>query len=153
MGAGETISWVAEPRRLVSVRVRTPAGAELLAASLHAHGGGPPEVVALELRRAAALALAEAGDDPLVLAGDLNARRPRDAGILDELGRMGLAGTEAELGLDIDRILVRGLDAVEPPRRLPRAAREVVAHRDGREWRVLLSDHDPVTATLRPPPG
>jgi endonuclease/exonuclease/phosphatase family metal-dependent hydrolase len=150
---GEALSWLAEPRRLVAVRVRTPGGVELLAACLHAHGGGPPEVVALELRRAAALALAEAGDAPLVLGGDLNARRPGDAGILDELGRMGLGGTEEALGLDIDRILARGLEVVDPPRRLPRTSREVVARGRGREWRVLLSDHDPVVATLRPPPG
>lgn len=93
-----------------------------------------------ELRRAAAAATEWAGDAPLILGGDFNVR-PREGTIFDELAdRFGLVPPTAADA--IDHLLARGADVLEPPRRRPDQAREVI--RDGLALR--LSDHAPVEA-------
>jgi endonuclease/exonuclease/phosphatase family metal-dependent hydrolase len=105
------------PERRVVHAARLADG--LWAANLHAQVR--PELAARsDIARAAAAALAWAGDAPLLLGGDFNVRTPAAAGLVD-------AG-----GHGIDRVLVRGLE----PRGVQRP--------DG----AGLSDHAPVIVEL-----
>jgi len=151
MPASEVWRWSMEPRRMVLARVRTPAGREMVAACLHAHDARDPRAVGVELRRAAGVAVGVAGDDPLVIAGDLNVDGRTGAEALADLAALGLEGAEADRPLGLDRILYRGLEVVHPPRRLDVAAREVGVRWRGGSGLLRLSDHDPVTAVLRLP--
>jgi endonuclease/exonuclease/phosphatase family metal-dependent hydrolase len=102
------------PERRVMHAVRLGSG--LWVANLHAQVR--PELLARsDTARAAATALAWAGDAPLVLGGDFNLRDPAAAGLRDAGGNW------------VDHVLVRGLQP-QGPRQLP--------DRGG------LSDHKPV---------
>jgi endonuclease/exonuclease/phosphatase family metal-dependent hydrolase len=106
------------PERRVVHAVRLDG---LWVANLHAQVR--PQVHARnDIAEAATTALRWAGDGPLVLGGDFNVKDPAAAGLRD-------AG-----GHGIDRVLVRGLQAV------------------GRELpdRAGLSDHAPVIVEVRP---
>ncbi len=153
LSPGEAARWALEPRRLVLARVRPPGGPELVAASVHAHNGQDPRLAGLELRRAAGVVVGEAGDAPLILAGDLNVDGRTGAEALAGLAALGLAGAEPDRPLGIDRILHRGLEVVRPPRRWPPEDRELEVRWPGGGGVVRLSDHDPVEAVLRVPPG
>jgi endonuclease/exonuclease/phosphatase family metal-dependent hydrolase len=100
---------------------------------------------AAEALRAAEAAVRRTGGDPVVLGGDLNLRASDHPAAFDSLReRFGLAaptGPEA-----IDHLLVRGLEPVEPPRRLPGAERDVPGP-DG--LAIRLSDHAPVVGAFR----
>jgi hypothetical protein len=80
--------------------------------------------------------------EPLVFGGDLNLRPGRDplpfARLRERFGLGDPTGPDA-----IDHLLARGLEVVEPPRRLPPEERELLQP-DGR--RLRLSDHAPVVA-------
>ncbi|MGD9696750.1 MAG: endonuclease/exonuclease/phosphatase family protein [Thermoleophilia bacterium] len=148
LDAGELLRYLPEPRRAVLARVRGPGGAEAAVACVHLHNARHEALTERELDVAAAALAGLAGEGtPMVLAGDLNrdARHPAIAALADE----GWGGVAAGDALGIDRVLFRGLEAVEPPRCLPAAEREVTATYGGVSRRVRLSDHDPVIATLR----
>jgi endonuclease/exonuclease/phosphatase family metal-dependent hydrolase len=144
---GELLHYLLEPRRAVIARARADGGAEIALACLHCHNARHPELISMELRRAAD-ALAEAAQGrPMVLAGDLNARPSHPA--LPALAAEGWSGTPPSPGVGIDRILTHGLEVVEPERALPPHEREVVVRFAGRERRLRLSDHDAVVAVVR----
>ena len=138
-----TLTREPERRTMVWARVRLAGGATVCVANLHASAGLPDQASG-ELLAAAASALAWSGDDPLVFGGDTNVRPARNPEIFEELrDRFGLGeptGPQA-----IDHILVRGLEVVERPRRLPPERREL-PERDG--LRLRLSDHAPVIASF-----
>ena len=144
---GELMRSVPEPRGVVIARIALPDGQELVAGSTHCHNSRDPELVGREIARAADAVLAAAGDGPAVLAGDLNA--PPTHAALSALHGGGWGSAEEAREVGIDRILHRGLEVVEAPRRLPAEEREVVVSWRGLSRRVRLSDHDPVAAVLR----
>jgi endonuclease/exonuclease/phosphatase family metal-dependent hydrolase len=123
-------------RRIVTFARLHP---HLVVANIHA--SGPSHLAAEDTRLAA-----EAGDDPLVLGGDLNVS-PGESGVFDELARrFGLGPATGPRS--IDHLLARGLEIVDPPAAWAAEAREVAA--DG--LAVRLSDHPPVQARYELPP-
>jgi len=136
-----TLTRKPERRRMLWARLDTPEG-PVAVANIHAstRGAGAADV-ALAAERAAAWA----GSLPLVLGGDLNIRPDEEPEVFDALReRFGLAPPTAPDA--IDHLLARGLEVVEPPRRLAVAEREL---REPGGRRIRLSDHAPVVATLR----
>ncbi len=124
------------PERRMLTLARLDPG--LVVANLHA--SGPSPLAAEDTRMAAETAVSWAGDDPLILGGDLNVS-PGESGIFDELARrFGLGPPTGPRS--IDHLLARGLDIVEPPAAWPPEAREV---RSG-DRAIRLSDHPPVQA-------
>ena len=137
-----TLAIRPEQRRMQWARLELLQG-RVCAANLHA-SAGVPELAAAEVMRAAEHAVAWSDGDPLVFGGDLNLRPARNPEPFEELReRMQLApptGSDA-----IDHVLMRGLEIVEPPRRLAPERRELTEP-DGR--RIRLSDHAPVRAAI-----
>jgi endonuclease/exonuclease/phosphatase family metal-dependent hydrolase len=146
LGAGELARYLPEPRRIVLARVRAPGGAPLVVGCVHCHNARHPEVVGREIALAAQIVREAAGDGPAVLAGDLNARP--DHAAIAALSGEGWHGATLDAGHGIDRILSRGVEVVDAPRRLPASEREVTVAWDGLTRRLRLSDHDPVVATV-----
>lgn len=136
-----TLTRRPERRTMLWARVELPDRSRVCLANLHASAGLPKKATA-EVLAAATCAVEWSEGDPLVFGGDLNLRPARDPHPFVELReRFGLGdptGPDA-----IDHLLARGLDVVEPPRRLPAEGREV-SQPDGR--RLRPSDHAPVTA-------
>lgn len=144
----EALHWLLEPRRLVAVRLRGPGGRRLTVVSLHCHDAIDPRVIAAEVRRVVPRVTARVpAGEPLILAGDLNARGEDHPAIaaLQELGF-------AEDGIarqGIDHVFHRDLEVVTPPSALARNVREHrIAWRDGTRI-VVLSDHEILEATYR----
>lgn len=113
----------------------------LVVANLHAgtgEGAGP------DVLRAAAESVAWAGEAPLVLAGDFNAR-PRSSTVFGrlerEFGLTGISGPDS-----IDHILVRGVAAAGRPVAWPPGRRDVPDPESG--LLVRLSDHAPVVRDI-----
>jgi endonuclease/exonuclease/phosphatase family metal-dependent hydrolase len=118
-------------------------GCGLCVTSLHA-STSPPRAER-ELLHAAETAVEWAGDDPLILGGDFNVRA-HSSDVYDELERrFELTGLTAPDS--IDHLLVRGAEAVSPPRAWAPEEREL--EEDGLALR--LSDHAPVELTVRLP--
>mgnify|MGYP000941392172 FL=1 len=133
-----TLTWFPERRVMSMVEL----GCGLCVANLHASTG---ERAAGDVMRAARLASGRAGDRPLVLGGDFNAR-PRSSDVFDRLeGEFGLAGTTAPGS--IDHLLSRGVEVLEQPEAWPPARRDVPDPETG--LMVRLSDHAPVLARIR----
>jgi endonuclease/exonuclease/phosphatase (EEP) superfamily protein YafD len=133
-----TLARWPERRRAMRVRLERD-GTALTVVNLHA-SANRPDAAAREVRRAAEWA----GAGALLFGGDLNLRPAAQPEIFDELReRFGLApptGPDA-----IDHLLVRGLELVEQPHRLPPERREL----DAKEGtRLRLSDHAPVLAVF-----
>ena len=144
---GELVRYVPEPRRLVMARLVAPGGRAIAVGCAHCHNARHPDVVGMEIARAAdALRVAAAGD-PAVLAGDLNA--PPGHPAFARLERQGWEGADPAPGIGIDRVVHRGFEVVEPARRLPPDARDIGVTWRGLTRRVRLSDHDPIVVTLR----
>jgi endonuclease/exonuclease/phosphatase family metal-dependent hydrolase len=121
------------PERRVAQLVRLRCGVCVA----NFHGSTRPDAAAAELERLCTLALAWAGDAPLVLGGDLNLRSHElvlPAGLVHVASR------------DVDHLLVRGLAAVGDAQRLEREAAI-----DGTS--AQLSDHVPLLASLRATAG
>jgi endonuclease/exonuclease/phosphatase family metal-dependent hydrolase len=137
-----TLACLPERRKMLWARVELPAG-RVCVANLHASAGLPLKAAA-EVERAAERAVQWADGDPLVFGGDLNLRPKADAEPFERLRkRFGLRDpTDPDA---IDHLLVRGLDVVERPRRLPAESRELTEP-DG--LRVRLSDHAPVVGAF-----
>src|SRR5829696_2515986 len=136
-----TLTLPPERRTMLWARVELPAGETVCFANLHASSGRPQKATA-EVLAAASAAIEWSEDDPLVFGGDLNLRPAHDPFPFVELReRFGLG--EPTGPNEIDHLLARGLDVLEPPRRLPAEEREL-AQPDGR--RLRPSDHAPVFA-------
>lgn len=134
----EVLTWLPE-RRVVSV-IRLEGGT--CVANLHASTG---EAAAEDVLRAAGVAVAFAGEAPLVLGGDFNAR-PGRGDLFDRLEReFGLTGPTGPGA--IDHLLVRRVPAADPPVAWPPERRDV----PDRDFNLMirLSDHPPVTRNLR----
>ena len=118
-----TLALRPERRQMLWTRLRSAGGHELALANLHASvrsvpGSGDQVVTAAEQ------AVAWAGDLPLVFGGDLNHSPAREPRVFEQLEqRFGLAPPTAADA--IDHLLMRGLEVVERPRKLPDSAREV----------------------------
>ncbi len=144
----EALHWLLEPRTLVCARIRHPCGRTLTAVSLHLHNSLVWDLIAREAERVVPLILERVPpDEPLIVAGDLNAAGSRHPAIRAFTGAGLSEDTTDELMLD--HILHRNLEVDEPPRPLPRSIREVAVTWRGQRRTVLLSDHDPVEAVYR----
>ena len=163
-GAKEVVLRGRPERRMVTLarleRARTVSGGEasprcqsgtgaagfepaLVVGNLHA--SGPSPLAAEDTRLAAEAAVNWAGDDPVILGGDLNVS-PSESGVFDELERR--FGLGAATGpRSIDHLLARGLEIVEPPAPWPDEAREVAAG----DLAIRLSDHPPIQARFALP--
>jgi endonuclease/exonuclease/phosphatase family metal-dependent hydrolase len=135
-GAKEVVLRGPPERRMVTFARLEP---HLVVANLHA--SGPNHLAAEDTRMAAEAAVGWAGEDPLILGGDLNVS-PSASGVYDELERrFGLRRpTDAR---SIDHLLATNLEIVLGPSAWPPEAREVPAA-DGRA--IRLSDHPPIQA-------
>ena len=145
-----TLAERPERRRMIWARVELPEGGSVCFANLHASAGLPTKA-SVEVVGAAGAAVEWSGEHPLVFGGDLNLRPARDPRPFEQLReRFGLGEPTGPHA--IDHLLVRGLERVERPRRLPGEEREVTLP-DG--LRVRLSDHAPVVGEwdVAPRPG
>jgi hypothetical protein len=135
----QTLTRRPERRRMLWVRLRGPGGLTLAVANVHLSAWDSAKA-GREAVRAAAQAVAWAGQDPLVFGGDVNAADT--FGDLRE--RFGLVPQPAPK--TIEHLLGRGLEVVKPSRALPPGAREL----PGPKGRMLrLSDHPPLLARFR----
>jgi endonuclease/exonuclease/phosphatase family metal-dependent hydrolase len=136
-----TLARRPEQRRMQWTRLELRGGGRVCVANLHASAGLPARAT-LELKAAASAAVELSGPAPLVLGGDFNLRPARDpepfAALQERFGLGEPTGPRA-----IDHLLVRGLQTVERPHRLPPSERELTEP-DG--LRIRLSDHAPVAA-------
>jgi endonuclease/exonuclease/phosphatase family metal-dependent hydrolase len=131
-----------ERRRMLWALLREPGGVTLCVANLH--GSQQSARTARQVERAAQIAVEWAGAAPLVFGGDLNLRPALYPELFDELRRRyGLAPPSDPRS--VDHVLARGLELLEPPRRLDPGWREV---QHARGLRLRLSDHIPVAATF-----
>jgi endonuclease/exonuclease/phosphatase family metal-dependent hydrolase len=136
-----TLTLRPERRTMLWARVKLPGGETVCFANLHASAGLPQKASA-EVLAAATSAIAWSEGDPLVFGGDMNLRPARDPFPFVELrDRFGLGDPTGPNA--IDHLLARGLEVVEPPRRLHAEEREL-PQPDGR--RLRPSDHSPVLA-------
>jgi endonuclease/exonuclease/phosphatase family metal-dependent hydrolase len=109
------------------------------------HASGPDQLAETDIRRAAEAAAAWAGENPLILGGDLNLR-PSDSDLYRELAdRLDLVGTTSPDA--IDHLLSRGLEILHPAVAWPPEAREA----ESNGLAIRLSDHAPVGARYRLP--
>jgi endonuclease/exonuclease/phosphatase family metal-dependent hydrolase len=131
-----------ERRRMLWARIEFPT-ARVCVANLHASAGLPLQAAA-EVEAAASRAVGWAGGDPLVFGGDLNLRPRREPEPFVRL-RERFDLVEPTAPDAIDHLLVRRLDVVEQPRRLPPEQRELT---DRGGLLLRLSDHAPVTAAF-----
>jgi endonuclease/exonuclease/phosphatase family metal-dependent hydrolase len=139
-----TLTRRPERRRMMWARVRLAAGETVCVANLHA-SAGLPEKATGEVIAAAASAVEWSAGDPLVFGGDLNLRPVGDPLPFAELRERYRLG-DPTAPHAIDHVLARDLDVVERPRRLPAEERELPQPGG---LRLRLSDHAPVTATLK----
>jgi len=137
-----TLALRPERRRMLFAEVALPGERSLCVANMHASTSVGDKAAAPEVERAAALAVDWAGERPLIFGGDLNLRPSSVPELFDALrDSFGLAPpTDARA---IDHLLVRGLEVVEPPRRLAPEERELSAENG---LAIRLSDHAPVLA-------
>jgi endonuclease/exonuclease/phosphatase family metal-dependent hydrolase len=140
----DTLALRPERRRMLWTRLELDTGTRLAAATLHATAGDPP-VAAKEVERAAVKALEWAGEDPLVLGGDMNVQPGQAPEMFERMREhLGIAAPTAPKALD--HLFARGVELVEAPRRLAPEEREIG---QSQGLRIRLSDHAPVTATFR----
>ncbi len=135
LGAAAVVLRGPPERRIVTFARLEPG---VVVANLHA--SGPAHLAAEDTRAAAEAAVGWAGDDPLILGGDLNVT-PTESVVFDELARR--FGLRAPTGpQSIDHLLARGLEILDPPTAWPDEEREVAAD----DHAIRLSDHAPVQA-------
>jgi endonuclease/exonuclease/phosphatase family metal-dependent hydrolase len=146
----ERMRWRLEQRRMVGATLESSDGRRVTVGNLHAHNARDPCVVAAELRRAVAFLLLAAGDLPIVLAGDLNAR-VGEQGYVETVAAGFVQPAPCDAAIDptrVDHILERGLEVVCAPRPIPAAERTLSIVVAGRTIRVELSDHPAYAARL-----
>jgi len=130
-----------ERRRMMVVWVEAPDGRQVVVANLHGNKrkqtGSDREILA-----AAEHAVGLAGDLPLVFGGDLNQRPDQRPKLFESLEqRFGLAPPTGDK--NIDHLLMRGLEVLEPPCAMRDGVRQV----PGPGGLLLqLSDHPCVVA-------
>ena len=152
---GELVRYLPEPRRLVLVaRLAAPGGAPGRR-RLHALPQRPPPRGGGRRDRPGGVdAVRDGGRRRRGRARRRPQRPARRTRRSPRLRGQGWDGADPARGMGIDRILHRGLEVVEPARRLPPGgARRRRSPGAGRTRRVRLSDHDPVVAVLRVPTG
>jgi len=133
-----------ERRAMVMSRLALPGGEELVVANAHLSVPATRRGAA-ELLHAAEIAVRWAAGAPVVLGGDLNLRPSQHREAFERVrGSFDLGGPTGPQA--IDHLLVRGLEVVEPPAKLPATAREVAGPGG---LAIRLSDHAPVTAAFR----
>ena len=111
--------------RRVCHSLEVEAGPErLLAANLHASNDPDPQLVGVEIDRAASFL---SGIEPVVLCGDFNVRRHGVPGFSEPID-------------GVDQVLVRGFELERGPESWPEARRRTSG--------VVLSDHAPVEAVI-----
>jgi endonuclease/exonuclease/phosphatase family metal-dependent hydrolase len=111
--------------RRICHSLEVDAGPErLLAANLHASNDPDPQLVAVEIDRAASFL---SGIEPVVLCGDFNVRRHGVPGFSEPID-------------GVDQVLVRGFELERGPESWPEARRRTSG--------VVLSDHAPVEAVI-----
>jgi endonuclease/exonuclease/phosphatase family metal-dependent hydrolase len=133
----EQLARAPERRAMVWTRLAGPDGRALCVANMHATAAGDHTRAARELLHVAELCVGWDPDTPLVVGGDMNVRPREHPWVFEELReRFGLAPPTADDA--VDNLLARGLEVVDPPRRLPDDARDIVRPDGGR---VRLSDH------------
>jgi hypothetical protein len=137
-----TLARRPERRRMLFAEVGLPGRRSLCVANLHATASRGDRAAGPEVKRAAALAVEWAGERPLIFGGDLNVRPSSVPRLFDELRDSYGLGPPTEANA-IDHLLVRGLEVVEAPRRIPAEERELKSE-DG--LAIRLSDHAPVLA-------
>jgi endonuclease/exonuclease/phosphatase family metal-dependent hydrolase len=131
-----------ERRRMLFARIQLAGGRTICVANLHA-SAGDPAAAERDALAAAATATEWAGDDPLILGGDLNLRPRQSPGAFRALEeRYGLAPPTGPRSLD--HLLARDLEVVEAPAPLPPEERELALP----EGLIRLSDHAPVAAAF-----
>jgi endonuclease/exonuclease/phosphatase family metal-dependent hydrolase len=136
-----TLTGRPERRRMLWTRLRADGGEEVAVANLHASVRNVP-ARSDEVLAAAGRAVEWAGNLPLVFGGDLNHSPAREPHVFAQLdARFGLAPPTP--GDAIDHLLMRGLEVVDAPHKLPDSARE--AESDG-GLLMRLSDHACVAA-------
>ncbi len=145
--AAEVAHWALEARMALTVRLAVPGGSPFTAVCVHHHGARNPRQLDDEMGLLGRALDAIPG--ALILGGDINAG-PEHPGFA-AWRASGLHDGTTDPGIGIDRILVRGLELVESPRRLATSVRERPLATPAGPRRVLLSDHDPVQATVRAP--
>jgi endonuclease/exonuclease/phosphatase family metal-dependent hydrolase len=136
LGLGRRVAWARERRVCQALRVRADDGKIFVIANLHATSSpGDARLPDVEVVRAAELAVGmAAGDEPVIVGGDLNVRPGRSTA----LARLAAMGFSAP-GPGIDLVIVRGA-AVRAVTVWPDERRRL----DGQ----LLSDHAPVEVTV-----
>jgi endonuclease/exonuclease/phosphatase family metal-dependent hydrolase len=133
-----TLTWFPERRVMSMVEL----GCGLCVANLHASTGAR---AAGDVMMTARLATGRAGERPLLMGGDYNAR-PRSGDLFERLdGEFGLTGA-TDSG-SIDHLLVRGPEFLESAESWPAARRDVPDPETG--LLIRLSDHAPVSARIR----
>jgi endonuclease/exonuclease/phosphatase family metal-dependent hydrolase len=141
-----TLTLIPERRRMLFCVIEGPAKRRMAVANLHTtflHPGPARR----EVRLAAACATRWAASLPLLFGGDLNLRPRTSAATFALLDRrFGLEGPTSESA--IDHLLVRGVQRVDGPTRLPAAWRELPSEHP--PLLLRLSDHDAVAAELSP---
>src|SRR5215208_1957290 len=136
-----TLTFRPEQRRMIWARIVLASGETVCVANLHASAGLPVKASA-EVLAAAAHAVEWSAGDPLVFGGDTNLRPRRTPVPFAELReRFGLGDPTGPNA--IDHVLARGLEMMEPPRRLAPEKRELPAQGG---LRLRPSDHAPVVA-------
>ena len=141
LSAGELARYLPEPRRIVLARLRAPGGAALVVGCVHCHNARHPEVVGREIALAAEIVREAAGDDPAVLAGDLNAR-PSHAAVA-ALSPGGLARGDPRR---------RGRDRPHPLPGAPGRGRSARAAARGARGDGRVGRAHPAAAPVRPRP-
>jgi len=133
-----TLTW--RPERRAFSMVEFESG--LCVANIHASTGVN---AAADVMRAARLATSRAGERPLLLGGDFNAR-PCSSDVFDRLKEeFGLTGVTAPGS--IDHLLVRNATVTEAAVAWPAGRRDVPDPDSG--LKIRLSDHAPVAARIR----
>lgn len=140
--------WLGEARFAVAGRVSPGTGfPDVTVVSLHLHNARGEAERAHEIGRL--VGALEGVEGPLIVGGDFN--MPPSSPHMARLAEIGLADDSDDPSAGIDRVFTRGMDVVEPSRRLAPATREVRWTGRRGSGLVRVSDHDVVTATFRVP--
>lgn len=141
--------WLGEARFAVAGRVVAPGGTPVTVVGLHLHNARGEAERGLEVGRL--VDALDGVDGPLIVGGDFNIGP--ESPHLARLAEVGLEDHAGDPAPGIDRIYTRGVEVVEPARRLPPWFREFDWRGRGGTGRVRISDHDPVVMTVRVPGG
>jgi endonuclease/exonuclease/phosphatase family metal-dependent hydrolase len=143
----EMLRWLGEPRVAVAGQVRRPGGPPVTVVSLHLHNARGETERAHEVGRLIEALRNVPG--PLIVGGDFNLMPSSPH--MARLAELGLVDEHGDRRMNIDRVFTRGVEVVEPARRLEPSVREFAWTGRRGHGRVRVSDHDPVVVTVRLP--